>query len=292
VNAAVPGKPAAGAWTWADQAGRAVARNAGLAIGAGYLILMPLAGFFAPLPYNPVTPNPAAILQPPGSRYWFGTDQNGFDIFSRVIAAGRNDIPLAVAGAAIAFVVGVPIGVLVSRSGRLGNAFMRLLDLFQALPLLVVALTIVALAGSNFTDVVVAISLINVPLFIRQARSEALTVRAHRYVEAVEAQGARDGWVSMRHVLPNILSVVFAQLSLSSGSAVLVIAALGYLGIGVQPSTPSWGLMLNGGAQYIGTGQWWVLVFPAAAIVVTVLAFNAVARGLHKIFDPTVGADG
>lgn len=266
--------------------GHAVLRHSGLVAGGAYVILMLLAGFFAPLPHSPVTPNPGAIMRSPGGTYWFGTDQNGVDIFSRLIAAGRNDIPLAVTGAALAFVVGVPIGVFASRGGRLGNAFMRLLDLFQSLPLLVVALTIVALAGSHFADVVVAISLINVPLFIRLARSEALTVRAHRYIEAVEAMGARDTWVSLRHIVPNILPVVFAQLSLSSGFALLVIAALGYLGIGVQPTTPSWGLMLNGGSQFIGSGQWWILVFPAAAIVITVLAFNAISRGLHKFFDP------
>jgi peptide/nickel transport system permease protein len=270
-------------------AGRAALRHAGLIAGAAYVIGMLLAGFFAPLPHSAVNPNPGAIMRPPGATYWFGTDQNGIDVFSRLIAAGRNDIPLAVTGAALALVVGVPIGVFASRSGWLANAFMRLLDLFQSLPLLVVALTIVALAGSHFSDVVVAISLINVPLFIRLARSEALTVRAHRYIEAVEAMGARDTWVSLRHIVPNILPVVFAQLSLSSGFALLVIAALGYLGIGVQPTTPSWGLMLNGGSQFIGSGQWWILVFPAAAIVLTVLSFNAIARGLHKIFDPAVG---
>lgn len=270
-------------------AGRAVLRHSGLVAGAGYVILMLLAGFFAPLPHSAVTPDPSAIMRPPGATYWFGTDQNGIDIFSRLIVAGRNDIPLAVTGAALAFVVGVPIGVFASRGGRLGDVFMRLLDLFQSLPLLVVAMTIVALAGAHFGDVVVAISLINVPLFIRLAQSEALTVRSHRYIEAVEAMGARDTWVSLRHIVPNILPVVFAQLSLSSGFALLVIAALGYLGIGVQPTTPSWGLMLNGGSQFVGSGQWWILLFPAAAIVITVLAFNAIARGLHKIFDPVAG---
>lgn len=260
-----------------------------MTFGILYVVLLLAAGLFLPLPHSATQPNPNAVFHSPGGGFWFGTDQNGIDVFSRLITAAPHDISLAVAGAALALIVGVPIGVLTSRDGPIGNVFMRLLDLFQSLPLLVVALTIVALAGSHFIDVVVAIALVNVPLFIRLARSEALTVRAQRYVEAVEAMGAGDRWVSLRHVIPNILPVVFAQLSLSSGFALLTIAALGFLGVGVQPTTPSWGLMLNGGSQYIGSGQWWILVFPAAAIVLTVLAFNAIARGLHKIFDPTTG---
>lgn len=263
--------------------------HSALTLGVTYVVLLVVAGLWMPLPHSATAPDPNAVFHPPSGDFWFGTDQNGTDVFSRLITAAPHDISLAVAGAAAALIIGVPIGVLTSHGGPIGNAFMRLLDLFQSLPLLVIALTIVALAGSHFIDVVIAIALVNVPLFIRLARSEALTVRSQRYVEAVEAMGAGDGWISLRHILPNILPVVFAQLSLSSGFALLTIAALGFLGVGVQPTTPSWGLMLNGGAQFIGSGQWWILVFPAVAIVLTVLAFNAIARGLHKVFDPTTG---
>lgn len=263
----------------------AARRHSALIAACGWLAGSVLAAELAPLPFSPTAPNPGAVLLPPSGAHWFGTDQNGTDVFSRVIAAASNDIPLALAGALLAALVGGAAGVVLSRGGRVSDACMRLLDLFQSLPVIVVALTIVALAGSSFTNVVVALGLIMIPQFVRITRAEALVVRSHRYIEASEAVGASATRVTFRHVLPNVLPVVLTQLSLSAGMGLLAIAGLGFLGVGVQPSTPSWGLMLNGGAQFIGTGQWWVLVPPAAAIVVSVLSFNALARGVQRLLD-------
>jgi peptide/nickel transport system permease protein len=265
-------------------------RHAGLIAALVWLVGSVLAALVAPLPYSPTAPNPAAVLLPPSGAHWLGTDQNGTDVFSRVIAAASNDIPLALAGALVAALIGGAAGVLLSRSGRLADAFMRLLDLFQSLPVIVVALTIVALAGSSFLNVVIALGLIMIPQFIRITRAEALVVRSHRFIQASEAVGAGPARITFRHVLPNVMPVVLAQLSLSAGMGLLAIAGLGFLGVGVQPSTPSWGLMLNGGSQFIGTGQWWVLVPPAAAIVLSVLSFNALAHGLQRILDKEVRA--
>jgi peptide/nickel transport system permease protein len=259
--------------------------NAALVLAGVWLVGSVLAAVLAPLPYSPTAPNPSQVLQPPSGAHWLGTDQSGIDVLSRVIAAASNDIPLAFLGALVACVLGGAAGVALSRDSRISDAWMRLLDLFQSLPVLVVALTIVALAGSSFTNVVVALGLIMIPQFVRITRAEALVVRAHRFVEASEAIGASSLRVTFRHVLPNVMPVVLAQLSLSAGIGLLAIAGLGFLGVGVQPSTPSWGLMLNGGAQFIGTGQWWVLLPPAIAIVLSVLSFNALAHGLQRLLE-------
>jgi peptide/nickel transport system permease protein len=259
--------------------------NAALVAACVWLVGSVLAAVLAPLPYSPTAPDPAAVLAAPSGTHWLGTDQNGTDVLSRVIAAASNDIPLALAGALVAAVLGGAAGVALSRGGRITDACMRLLDLFQSLPVLVVALTIVALAGSSFTNVVIALGLIMIPQFVRITRAEALVVRSHRFIEASDAIGASGLRVTFRHVLPNVMPVVLAQLSLSAGTGLLAIAGLGFLGVGVQPSTPSWGLMLNGGAQFIGTGQWWVLLPPAFAIILSVLSFNALARGLQRLLD-------
>jgi len=266
---------------------RALAAHPALLGGAAVLILLLLWATVLPLPFDPRLPDAAETLRAPSGAHWFGTDQNGVDVFSRLVAAARNDIPLAFGGALLAGIVGVPIGLALSRQGRWQNLCMRLLDLMQSLPMIVVALTIVALAGRGAGKMLVALAIINVVSFIRLARSEALTVRTLRFVDAVRAMGAPEPWILARHVLPNVLPVVFAELSLSSGQSLLTIAGLGFLGVGVQPTTPSWGLMLNSGTQFISSGQWWVFVYPIVAIVVTVLSFNAVARGLSRLIDRT-----
>jgi peptide/nickel transport system permease protein len=264
--------------------GHVLVDNRGLVAGA--LVLLVLLGWAIalPLPFDPRLPDPAAILAAPSAQHWFGADQNGIDVFSRTIAAARNDIPLAFGGALLAGLFGVPVGLALSRNGRVQNAMVRFLDVLQSLPLIVVALTVVALAGNGVINVLVALALINVVSFIRLARSEALTVRTLRFVEAIRAVGAPEWWITLRHVLRNILPVAFTELSLSSGQSLLTLAALGFLGVGVQPTTPSWGLMLNTGTQFITSGQWWVFVFPILAIIITVLSFNAVARGLSRLF--------
>lgn len=261
-----------------------VASNTSLIVGLGFIILLLVLAFVEPFS-DPLQPNPAAVLVPPSSTHWLGTEQNGFDLFSRIIAAARVDVPIALGGAVLAGIVGVPLGIAASKNGRISGVFMRLLDLFQSLPMVVVALTVVALSGGGILNLLIAIAIVNMASFIRIARAEAMSVRTHRFIEAVHAMGANESWVSFRHVLPNILPVVFAELSLASGHSLLTIAGLGFLGVGVSPTTPSWGVMLNNGAQFLATGQWWALIFPIVAIVLSVLAFNAVARGLARVLD-------
>jgi peptide/nickel transport system permease protein len=206
-------------------------------------------------------------------------------VFSRTIAAAKTDVPIAIAGVLISGVIGTPLGVLLSTRNRVTEALLRFLDLFQALPLLIVTIVIVAISGNggSAAAIIVAIALANTPLFIRLVRSESLVVRARRFVEAAEGYGASPWRVSFRHVMPNVAGVALAQLSISSGFAIIVIAALGFLGVGVHPPTPTWGSMINEGSQYVADGKWWLLAFPALAICVCVVCLNLIAEGVRGV---------
>lgn len=262
--------------------GRAWAKViAGAVVVGGFV----LAALWAPLPFSPTESHPLQTFQPPNGTFWFGTDNAGLDVFSRTIAAAKTDVPIALAGVLIAALIGTPLGVLLSLRNKLTETIMRLLDLFQALPLLIVTIVLVAISGGGGggPTIIIAIALANLPLFIRLVRSEALTVRTLRFIEATEGFGASVWRVSFRHVLPNVAPIALAQFSISSGLAIIVIAALGYLGIGVQPPTPTWGSMINNGAQFLGNGDWWLLTFPAIAISVMVISLNLIADGLRSV---------
>ena len=242
-----------------------------------------LASVFAPLPFSPTTPNTAVISQAPSGTHWFGTDASGFDVFSRTIEAARIDLPLAIGGVFIAMLIGVPIGLAVSSENWRSNVIMRAVDALQSLPLLIVAVALVALAGNHIGDVMFAIVLVITPGFIRIVRAGALVVRSKRYVEAAVANGCSQARVLRVHVLPNVLNLVLTQLALGIGVAVVVIAGLNFLGVGVSPPTPTWGGMVSTGVGVIGQGQWWVAAFPSLAILVIVVCFNIAARGVEDL---------
>lgn len=260
-------------------------RHLGIVIGVTVLVTIVLAALFAPLPYDPYRPDAAGSLLPPSSAHWLGTDQSGFDVFSRTIAAGRVDLPLALTATAISLLIGVPIGLAASSKGRWDEVLMRGLDVFQAFPLLVLAIVIVALTGNNLRNVVVAIVLINAPRFIRLTRSEALAVRESRFIEAARAMGATRRRIVWRHLLPNISGSILAQASLGAANAIVVIAALSFIGIGTSPTDASWGAMIRSGSQTMATGQWWIAFGPGLAVFLTVVSFNAIADGIMAIFE-------
>jgi len=254
-----------------------------MVLGILSIAVILLVTVFAPLPHDPLEVNPYNTLQPPSADHWFGTEQNGADVFSRVIAAARLDVPLAMLGAAAAAILGVPLGLLASASGRASTLILRALDIFQSFPLVVLAIVLIAMAGNNLSNVVYAIVLVSTPAFIRLVRSEALTVRATRYVEAAQALGASQSRVTFVHVLPNVTGTIFTQLSIAVGGAILTIAALAYIGVGIVPPTPSWGAMIRSGTQFVATGQWWLALYPGLAILIFVLSFNAIADGLNSL---------
>lgn len=255
----------------------------GLTIGFVVIVLILLAGFFAPLPHDPIQPNPESTLQSLDGEFWFGTDRFGFDVFSRVFASARLDLPIALAGTLLSIAVGIPLGLAASNKSRWSERIMRGLDMFQSFPLLVLAFAIVALTGNTLQNIIFAIALVNVPRFIRLVRSEALVLRESRFIEAATAIGASRTRVMLRHVMPNTMGIVLAQASLAAAHAIIVIAGLSFLGIGITPPDASWGVMIRVGSQNIATGQWWVSFFPGAMVFVTIVAFNMVADGVTRL---------
>ncbi len=263
--------------------GRAAPAHKALTAGVVVLVLILLAGFFAPFPHDPIQPNPQNTLQPPDGTFWFGTDRFGFDVFSRVFASARLDLPIALAGTLLSIAVGIPVGLVASNKSRWSERIMRGLDMFQAFPLLVLAFAIVALTGNSLRNIVFAIALVNVPRFIRLVRSEALVLRESRFIEAATAIGASRTRVMLRHMMPNTMGIVLAQASLAAAHAIIVIAGLSFLGIGITPPDASWGVMIRVGSQNIATGQWWVSFFPGAMVFVTIVAFNVIADGVNRL---------
>lgn len=240
-----------------------------------------LAGWFLPLRYSPTALGTGKILQGPSAQHWFGTNSVGQDIFSRTIRAARTDLPLAFEGTALATVVGVVGGLAVSTRSRASEWVMRGLDAFQALPLLIVTIALVVISDNSLTMVAVAICLVSGPFYIRLVRSQALALRESRFVEASRAAGTGSGRLVVRHLLPNLRSLIFTQTANTAAVALLVVAALSFLGVGTVPPTPSWGAMIRDGSEQLVTGQWWDTLFPGLALFACILSFNLIADGLR-----------
>lgn len=259
--------------------------HSGLATGVAILFAMLAASLLLPLPYNPTSPDATVTLQAPSAAHWFGTDSVGFDVFSRTVAAAARDLPLAFGGALGAALIGVSLGLLATTKGRLSTAIMRSLDAFQAFPLLVLAIAVVTLTGNRLEMVVLAIIIIEAPRFMRLVRAEGLAIRESRFIEAAEAIGARPRRILFVHLLPNVSGVIAVQLSIATANALMVVAALSFLGIGVSPPDPSWGAMIQAGARQMTTGQWWVSLFPGLAIFASVISLNLIADELDVILE-------
>lgn len=231
---------------------------------------------------EPFATDAARVLEPPSAQNWFGTDRVGADLFSRTLWAGRTDLPLTLAATLLALVIGAPIGAWFGYSARLGERMMRLIDAFQALPLLILILALVALSGSKAYMIVVAIVLYAAPSFIRVVRSEVLAVSTARYVEAARAYGVSTPRILIRHVLPNVTEIILAQAALIAASAFLAISSLSFLGVGVAPPTPTWGGMIADSVGALTSGIWWPTLFPGLAVFINVVCFNLIANAIRS----------
>jgi peptide/nickel transport system permease protein len=248
------------------------------------VIVAVTANWIAPLGINDVdVPN---ALRPPSGAHWFGTDELGRDVFSRVLVAIAASMRVAVVSVTFAVVVGVTVGVIAGyRGGWVDTVFMRVIDVMFAFPVLLLALAVVAILGPGVTTTILAIGIVYTPIFARVARASTLSVRVEPFVQVSRAMGTGHLYILGRHILPNIAGPLIVQTSLSLAFAILSEAALSFLGLGIQPPEPSLGRMIFDSQGFV-TMAWWMAVFPGAAIFVIVLAFNLTGDGLRDVLDP------
>ena len=258
------------------------------AIGAVVLAIIVLAAVFAEAisPYPPNQQNLRNRLQPPSAEHRLGTDHFGRDVLSRIIYGGRVSLQVGFISVGIALAVGGLMGLLAAFYGRWVDSTMSFfVDVLLALPGFLLALAIVAALGPSLTNVMIAVGIANVPQFARITRSAVLQVIEMDFVTAAQAAGSRDQRIMFRHVVPNSLSPVIVQVTLSLAGAILAAAGLSFLGLGAQPPTAEWGSMLNSARPFIRDAHW-AVTFPGIAIVVTVLSLNMVGDGLRDALDP------
>jgi peptide/nickel transport system permease protein len=238
-------------------------------------------------PYDPLATNTAIALQPPSRAHPFGTDQLGRDILSRIMVATRLDFGIAVSAVALSFVVGGGLGAAAGYYGGWTDRVVgRVADTIMAFPLFVLAMGIVAALGNTVANIVIATAIINLPFYLRVARAEVNVRRNAGFVEAARLAGASDAQVLAGHLIPNILPPMMVQVSLNMGWAILNAAGLSFIGLGVRPPTPEWGIMVAEGATYIISGEWWVALFPGAVLMLAVFCFNLLGDGLRDLIDP------
>jgi peptide/nickel transport system permease protein len=257
-------------------------------VGAVLMALMVGTGILAPLiGGDPAHMDVAGRLASPGRAHWFGTDDVGRDVWSRVVYGARLSLLVGIAGVALSFLLGVQCGVVAGYYRRLDNVVMRVMDGLMAFPAIVLAIALMAALGPSVVNVIVAIAVVYAPRVARVVRGSVLVIRETAYVEAARALGASDLTLLGRHVLPNCLSPVIVQASFVFAAAVLTEAALSFLGVGVPPYVPSWGVILAEGRLYIQQAPWLVL-YPGAAIMLTIFGLNLLGDGLRDLLDPKI----
>jgi peptide/nickel transport system permease protein len=239
------------------------------------------------VPYDPLASDTANALQPPSWAHWFGTDNLGRDVFSRVVVATRLDFLIAFSAVALSFVIGSVLGCLSGYYGGWTDRIVgRSIDTIMAFPLFVLAMGIVAALGNTVENIVYATAIINLPFYTRVARAEVNVRRNAGFVDAAKLAGNSDTRLLVFHLYPNILPPMMVQISLNLGWAILNAAGLSFIGLGVRPPAPEWGIMVAEGATFIVSGEWWLALFPGAALMLAVFCFNLLGDGLRDLIDP------
>ena len=263
-------------------------RNHLMVVGTSIILFLLLVAAVAPLlathdPYEQILPN---RLLPPSAQHFFGTDNLGRDIYSRVVHGSRVTLTIVFLVAAISTPLGLVIGVLAGYfGGALDEILMRLSDVFLAFPKLILAIAFAAALGPGVENAIVAISIANWPSYARLARAETLSVRNNDYIQVIRSMGASNLRIMVGHITPMCLSSIIVRLSLDMGTIILTAAGLGFLGLGAQPPVPEWGLMVSDGRQFL-VDQWWVSTLPGFAILIVVMGFNLMGDGFRDILDP------
>ncbi len=256
----------------------------GLVVVAAVLLVALSAELIAP--YNPNQPQQAGVLAAPSLTHWLGTDQLGRDVLSRIVYGTRTSVQAGVVSVGFALIAGVLIGLLAGYyGGWMDDVLMLLVDALWSFPTLVLALAVAASLGPGLTNAMLAIGIVFTPVFARLVRGQTLSVRERDFVTAARAIGAAPERIMLLHIWPNVIAPVIVQTSLLVASAIVVEAALSFLGLGIEPPTSSWGSMLKAGYQYMQQAPW-LSFAPGTAIFITVLAFNLLGDGLRRGLDP------
>ena len=272
----------------------------GIVLVAISLVLMVVGPWI--VPFDPGRPT-SAISQPPpaladwpnllwaaatgrgGAVHWFGTDSAGLDVFSRVVAAARTDVAIAVGANLVSLAVGTLLGLFAGYTRTIAGAVvMRLSDLIQAFPVFITGMILVTLAGRGDLTIVLTLALLYTPIYVRLTRAEVLSQRERGFVDAARALGHRGSAIALKHVLPNALAPSLIQASVTVGFAILMTAGLSFVGAGVRPPAPEWGLMIAAGADQLVAEEWWPSVFPGLAISLTVFGYAALGNGLERLY--------
>lgn len=263
-----------------------------LLIGLIVLTIIALLAILAPLiaPYSPSRLSVINRLKPPSERWFFGTDEFGRDIFSRTIYAGQLSLLVGAAATVLAAVLGITLGLVAGFFRKLDSVIARIIDAMMAFPDILLAISLVAALGPSLATVIVALGIVYAPRLARIVRASTLIIRELPYVEAARALGVPTWRIMTRHVLRNLVSPILVQATFIFAYAMLAEASLSFLGVGVSPEIPTWGTMIAGGRQYIGQADW-MMLFPGAAIVLTVLSLQLVGDGLRDLLDPRLRKD-
>jgi peptide/nickel transport system permease protein len=266
-------------------------RNRLTRLSLGVVILLVLTALVAPfiVPYPEhieAETNPVDKLLPPSGKYFFGTDELGRDIFSRVIYGTRISLQTALIAVGLALLIGIPLGAIAGATGGMvDEVIMRITDIFLSFPPLLLAIAIAAFLGPSLENAMLAIAVSWWPWYTRLIRGQAVSIRERQFVKAAKAIGTPPVRIIFGHIVPNCIAPVIVQASMDIGGVILTIASLSFLGLGAQPPTPEWGLMVSTSRNYF-LNAWWYSIFPGLAIFVTVLVFNLLGDGLREILDP------
>jgi peptide/nickel transport system permease protein len=258
-----------------------------LAVIAAFVLTALLAPYIAPHPDAIIgTSHYEHKLQAPSLTFPFGTDEFGRDIFSRVLYGTRISLLASCSAVGLALLIGVPLGVLAAGvGGKIDDVIMRIVDVFLSFPFILLAILIAAVLGPSLRNAILAIAIAWWPWYTRLIRGQAVSIRERQFVRAARANRTPRRSIIFRHILPNSLGPTIVQASLDFGYVVLALAALSFLGLGAQPPTPEWGLMINTSRNYF-LEAWWYMIFPGLAIIVTVLCFNILGDGIREMLDP------
>ena len=285
---AVPAASAPRESTPWQRALRRLAKRRGAIAGLALVLLFVLVAVFAPwiAPSDPIATSWSLVRKAPSAQHWFGTDEIGRDVLSRVVWGARASLLAGVVSVCISLVIGVPIGMAAGYLGRWTDmAISRLTDAMLACPFLILAIALAAFLGPSLTNAMIAIGIAATPAFIRLTRAQVLAVKVEDYVEAARAVGNSHLRIALRHVFPNIVAPLIVQATLAIAAAIIAEASLSFLGLGQQPPAPSWGSMLNTAKNYVENAPW-MAVWPGLSIFLLVLSFNLLGDGLRDALDP------